>query len=116
MVTMPPLMRLGTDTTMTATATFYHYLETRGKKAAFSKDKDLWTYERLATEVERLARGLVERGLRKGDCVALHMANLPEFIIAYHACFRIGAIAAPGMWMLPRCCLRPRERPASPNS
>jgi acyl-CoA synthetase (AMP-forming)/AMP-acid ligase II len=80
---------------MTATATLYHYLETRRKKVAFYKGKDLWTYERLATEVERLARGLVARGLRKGDRVALHMANLPEFVIAYHACFRIGAIAAP---------------------
>ena len=43
----------------------------------------MWTYERLATEVERLARGLTERGLRKGDRAALRMANLPEFVIAY---------------------------------
>ncbi|MBV8353081.1 MAG: acyl--CoA ligase, partial [Verrucomicrobia bacterium] len=50
---------------------------------------------RLVTEVERLARGLAGRGLRKGDRVALHMGNLPELIIAYHACFRVGAIAAP---------------------
>jgi acyl-coenzyme A synthetase/AMP-(fatty) acid ligase len=100
---------------MTATATLYHYLETRRKKVAFSKGKDLWTYERLATEVERLTRGLVERGLRKGDRVALHMANLPEFVIAYHACFRIGAIAAPLNIRFKTAELRPllqRLRPA----
>ena len=49
---------------MTATASLYHYLETRRKKVAFYKGKDLWTYGRLATEVERLARALVARGLR----------------------------------------------------
>jgi long-chain acyl-CoA synthetase len=80
---------------MTATGTLYHYLETGREKVAFTKDRGVWTYERLATEVECLARGLVARGLRKGDRVALHMANLPELIIAYHACFRVGAIAAP---------------------
>ena len=42
-----------------------------------------------------MADGLVERGLRKGDRVALHMANLPELVIAYLACFRVGVIAAP---------------------
>ena len=100
---------------MTATATLFHYLETRRKKVAFSKGKDLWTYERLAIEVERLTRGLVERGLRKGDRVALHMANLPEFVIAYHACFRIGAIAAPLNIRFKTAELRPllqRLRPA----
>jgi acyl-CoA synthetase (AMP-forming)/AMP-acid ligase II len=38
---------------------------------------------------------LIEHGVRKGDRVALHMANLPELAVAYHACFRVGAIAAP---------------------
>ena len=70
-------------------------IETRSKQVAFIKDKEVWTYKRLAAEVERLAQGLAERGLRKGDRVALHMANLPEFVVAYHACFRAGLIAAP---------------------
>src|ERR1700756_262832 len=38
---------------------------------------------------------LIEHGVRNGDRVALHMANLPELVVAYHACFRVGAIAAP---------------------
>src|SRR6202008_2950094 len=30
-----------------------------------------------------------------GDRVALHMMNRPEMLVAYYACFRLGAIAAP---------------------
>ena len=84
--------------TMTPTGALYtlhHRAKIRRENVAFIKDKEIWTYERLAAEAERLAVGLVERGLREGDRVALHMANLPELIIAYHACFRIGVIAAP---------------------
>ena len=81
--------------TMTPIGVLCQLIETRSKQVAFIKDKEVWTYKRLAAEVERLAQGLAERGLRKGDRVALHMANLPEFVVAYHACFRAGLIAAP---------------------
>jgi acyl-coenzyme A synthetase/AMP-(fatty) acid ligase len=77
--------------TMASTATLDNSFETDQENVAFKTDKEIWTYERPASEVDRLAWGLVERGLRKGDRVALHMANLPELIIAYHACFRVGA-------------------------
>ena len=80
---------------ITPTEILYYKVATDLKKMALTKGKEIWTYERLVTEVERLARGLFGRGLRKGDRVALHMGNLPELIIAYHACFRVGAIAAP---------------------
>jgi long-chain acyl-CoA synthetase len=80
---------------MRPTGTLYHRSATDREKVAFVKDKEIWTYEGLAAEVERLARGLTERGIRKGDRVALHMANIPELVIAYNACFRVGAIAAP---------------------
>jgi long-chain acyl-CoA synthetase len=61
----------------------------------FVAGDDTWSYRRLATEAEQLARALFGRGLRRGNRVALHMANLPELVIAYYACFRIGAIACP---------------------
>ena len=86
---------LETETTVAPSGTLYHRLATGGEKVAFIEGKEMWTYERLATEVERLARGLVKRGLRKGDRVVMHMANLPELVIAYQACFRVGVIAAP---------------------
>jgi long-chain acyl-CoA synthetase len=81
--------------TMTSTGTLDNSVETGLEKVAFTRGNETWTYERLASEVDRLARGLVKRGVRKGDRIALHMANLPELIVAYHACFRVGAIAAP---------------------
>lgn len=69
--------------------------ETRPASTAFLLGEDVWSYARFATEVDRLTRGLIGRGLKKGDRVALHLANGPELALAYHACFRIGAIAAP---------------------
>jgi len=83
------------EMTMTSIGVLYEIAATHPKKVAFIKDKEIWTYDRLAAEVDHLAHGLVERGLRKGDRVALHMANLPEFVVAYYACFRTGVIAAP---------------------
>ena len=80
---------------MTTATTLHYRVATGSEKIAFTTNKEIWTHKRLAAEVECLARGLVERGLRKGDRVALHMANLPQLVIAYFACFRVGAIAAP---------------------
>jgi long-chain acyl-CoA synthetase len=100
---------------MTPTRALYDHSETRTKKVAFTKNKEIWTYERLATEVDRLARGLIEHGVRKGDRIALHMANLPELVVAYHACFRVEAIAAPLNIRFKTAELRPllqRLRPA----
>ena len=83
------------EMTMTSIGVLYELAATQPKKVAFIKDEEIWTYDRLAAAVDHLAFGLVERGLRKGDRIALHMANLPEFVVAYHACFRTGVIAAP---------------------
>jgi acyl-CoA synthetase (AMP-forming)/AMP-acid ligase II len=80
---------------MTPIDVLYQRAKTSPMKVAFSRDGEIWTYERLAAEVDHLAHGLVRRGVRKGDRVALHMANLPEFIVASHACLRTGVIAAP---------------------
>ncbi len=62
---------------------------------AFAVGDDRWKYAQLAKQAERVARGLVGRGLRKGERVALHMPNRPEFIVAVYACFHLGAVAVP---------------------
>jgi long-chain acyl-CoA synthetase len=100
---------------MTSARTSNHSVKTGTENVAFVKDKEIWSYGRLASEVERLGRGLVKRGIRPGDRIALHMANLPELIVAYHACFRVGAIAAPLNIRFKTVELRPllqRLRPA----
>src|SRR6266404_5641657 len=77
------------------TGVLLHHAQTRPKSAAFVFHEEIWTYERLAAETERLARGLAARGVGPGDRVALHMMNRPELVVAYYACFKLGAIAAP---------------------
>src|SRR3984893_13382788 len=80
---------------MTPMGALTHQAQHRPKSTAFVFRKEVWTYERLAAEAESLARGLAVRGVRPGDRVALHMMNRPEMIVAYYACFQLGAIAAP---------------------
>src|SRR6267143_156082 len=80
---------------VTPVGALMHQAQTRAKSAAFVFHEEIWTYERLAAETERLARGLAARGVGPGDRVALHMMNRPELVVAYYACFKLGAIAAP---------------------
>jgi acyl-CoA synthetase (AMP-forming)/AMP-acid ligase II len=67
----------------------------RPSDTAFWFGDDVWTYGRWASEAERLARGLVRAGVKKGDRVALHMFNRPEMLVAYAGCFQLGLTAAP---------------------
>jgi long-chain acyl-CoA synthetase len=80
---------------VTPLAELYYQVENNPTGIAFVADRDSWTYARLAAHVERAARGLLERGIRKGDRVVLHLPNRPELVIAFYACFHIGAIAVP---------------------
>ena len=48
-------------------------------------------YCEFAHEVGRLAEGLVELGIGKGDIVAIYMPNLPETFIAFFAILKLGA-------------------------
>ncbi len=50
------------------------------------------TYRQLHQEVCRLANGLTELGISKGDRVVLYMPMIPEAAYAMLACARIGAI------------------------
>jgi crotonobetaine/carnitine-CoA ligase len=52
-----------------------------------------WTYREFATEVDRVARGLVERGVVAGDGVVLLLENTPAFLFCWFACACLGAVA-----------------------
>jgi acyl-CoA synthetase (AMP-forming)/AMP-acid ligase II len=54
-----------------------------------------WTYNEFDRAVNRAANMLVSRRIGKGDVVSLLMPNSPEYIIAYFACFKLGALAGP---------------------
>jgi acyl-CoA synthetase (AMP-forming)/AMP-acid ligase II len=53
------------------------------------------TYAELGDAVERAARGLARRGLRRGDVLALYAANSPEYVIALHATISLGGVVTP---------------------
>ena len=51
------------------------------------------SYTQLLAEVERFSGVLAGLGVRKGDRVGMLLPNCPEYVIAFYACQRIGAIA-----------------------
>ena len=53
------------------------------------------TYGEFASEVHRLARGLAERGVQKGDTVATMLDNNAEALVAWFAINAVGAIQVP---------------------
>jgi long-chain acyl-CoA synthetase len=76
-------------------------LHERGQRAPekhflFSEaDGRSFTYNEFEEAVRRTARMLVANGIKKGDAVSLLMPNSVEFVIAYFACWQLGAVAGP---------------------
>jgi long-chain acyl-CoA synthetase len=50
------------------------------------------TFSELETLAGKFGKALQERGVKKGERVALYLPNIPEFVVAYYAVLRIGAI------------------------
>jgi fatty-acyl-CoA synthase len=51
-----------------------------------------WTYTQLDLDVDRLARGLLARGIVKGDRVGIWAPNCAEWVITQYATAKIGAV------------------------
>ena len=49
------------------------------------------SYRELRDGADRLAAALADKGVRKGDRVALYLLNSPQFVIAYFAALKCGA-------------------------
>ena len=58
-------------------------------------DERQWTYSEFNTAVNRTANLLLANRISKGDVVSLLLPNSAEYIIAYFACWKIGALAGP---------------------
>jgi len=54
-----------------------------------------FSYEEFLTAVNRTAHMLASHGVGGGDVVSLLMPNSAEYVIAYFACWQVGAIAGP---------------------
>ncbi len=50
------------------------------------------SYRELVEAIERAAAGLRERGVGKGDRVAIVLPNCPQHIVAFYAVLRLGAV------------------------
>nr|WP_246439347.1 AMP-binding protein [Bacillus benzoevorans] len=64
-------------------------------KSAIIDKKSRYTYRELGKIVDRVALGLLELGLGKGDVISIQLPNWNEFIILHYAATRIGAITNP---------------------
>jgi acyl-CoA synthetase (AMP-forming)/AMP-acid ligase II len=54
-----------------------------------------WTYAEFDAASNRTANTLATQGIGRGDVVSLLLPNSAEYVIAYFACFKLGALAGP---------------------
>jgi long-chain acyl-CoA synthetase len=67
-----------------------------GKPFLFSEPEGRqFTYAEFAKAIDATANLLTQQGIQKGDVVSLLMPNSAEYIIAYFACWKLGALAGP---------------------
>jgi long-chain acyl-CoA synthetase len=58
-------------------------------------DKRQFTFKEFEAAVMRTANMLAATGVQKGDVVSLLLPNSVEYVIAYFACWQLGALAGP---------------------
>lgn len=61
----------------------------------FPEEKREISFVELYTSVSEVSGGLTGLGIKKGDRVCIYLDNTCEFLIAYFAIWRIGAVAVP---------------------
>ncbi len=64
------------------------------RTALIYKDKKI-KYKEFNETVDRFAAALQGLGVKKGDRVAIHLLNIPQFSFVYNAILRIGGICVP---------------------
>jgi long-chain acyl-CoA synthetase len=62
---------------------------------AIAADQTRLTYSQLDAAASQVASGLIARGIRPGDRVALTCPNLPAFPVAYYGILKAGGVVVP---------------------
>ena len=60
-------------------------------------NEEILTYNQFNEKVNRFANWLLSRDIRKGDFVLTHLPNSSGFLVALHACMKIGAVMIPSI-------------------
>lgn len=81
--------------TSTINQTLLAAAEANPGRAYLEFSGETFTYSRIASEVEALARGLHALGIRRGDRVATLLENGPDAVICWYAVNWIGAVLVP---------------------
>ena len=59
--------------------------------------EEILTYTQFDEQVNRLGNWLSKRGISKGEFVLTHLPNSTGFLVALHACTKIGAVMIPSI-------------------
>ncbi len=68
------------------------FLRERGRKIALIGENGAISYETLQQQVDAVAAGLIELGLRKGDRILIAMMNRAEFALVFLAAVKLAVI------------------------
>ncbi|SUP32357.1 Long-chain-fatty-acid--CoA ligase [Tsukamurella paurometabola] len=66
-----------------------------GDRIALVDGESRVSYRELEARANALARGLSERGHRRGDAIALQLQNRWEFVVSLFVCAKLGVVAMP---------------------
>ncbi len=66
-----------------------------GERTAIIFGEQRLSYAQTNGLIEQVANALAARGIAHGDRVALMVPNIPQFVVAYYAILRLGAVVVP---------------------
>lgn len=68
------------------------------RKPAVVQREVSWSFRELDERIDRVAKGLVRRGIGRGKSVLVMLRNRPEMVLISAACSRVGASAVAVSW------------------
>jgi long-chain acyl-CoA synthetase len=81
---------------------FKKVVEKYPENIAITYEQHHISYARLDEITNKLANGLIDLGIKKGDRAVILMPNIPHFIFCYYAALKVGAIIIPVNYLYPQ--------------